>query len=219
MKDKFAFWKKSYIRPIGAVVAVACSVGALQYMVSGGQLSPATAALLADPLSVLSGRSPGSRSSGALLQSKKAYAHDRTSGTGTGPAAPSERVLSNVRTRPPVAVPATETGLIPVLPTGDAIIPDEAVTSFPAGVPAPGGGFGGGGFPGTISGGGGGGTPGTGGAVGVGGNGGGVPSVPSAVPEPSTWALMLTGYFLVGIGYRRRRKSASTVPLAADTVR
>ena len=213
MNYKIAFWARSHVRSIGATIAVACSILALQFLIGGGQLSPATAALLADPLAILSGRSPGSRSSGALLQSKHAYARDRTSHKSIGPAAPSERVLSNVRTRPPVAVPLTETGLIPGVPVGDLIIPDDAVTAFPAGVPATGSGIGGGGFQGTGAGVGG--APGGGG----GGNGGGVPSVPSAVPEPSTWALMLTGYFLVGILYRRRRKSASTVPPAANTVR
>ncbi len=203
MNDKIAFWAKSHTRSIGVTITAACSVAALQCMISGGQLSPATAALLADPLSILSGRSPGSRASGALLQSKQAYASTVKPGNGNVGVPPSERVLANVRTRPVEPLSETDTNVLPALPNTDALIPEEGVTAFPSGSPVFGGG-GVGGFPGTVPAGGG------GGGGGGGGNSGAIPSVPTAVPEPATWAFMLTGYFFIGMMYRRRRVIRAT---------
>ena len=77
-------------------------------------------------------------------------------------------------------------------PIGDA--PYTLGSETLAGVPSSGGGFGGGGF------------------IGGGGPGGGCVVVPgpalppfaSAVPEPSTWTVMLIGFFAVGVALRRR---------------
>jgi hypothetical protein len=61
---------------------------------------------LADPLSVLAGRSPGERSSGVLLQTKNAAPRPtRVASRGPRPA-PAEKVLSAARPAAPAAAPA-----------------------------------------------------------------------------------------------------------------
>jgi len=40
-------------------------------------------------------------------------------------------------------------------------------------------------------------------------------SIAGAVPEPSTWALMLLGFFVVGTGLRRRSKQSNGAPANA----
>ena len=42
----------------------------------------------------------------------------------------------------------------------------------------------------------------------------GVLSVPTGVPEPSTWAMMLIGFGAIGFGMRRQRRSAALPQLA-----
>lgn len=201
MNDRLVFWAKSHARPICAVTAVVGSLVAWQCSLPAGPLRSAAAALLEDPLSILSGRSPGARSGGALAQSKHAYQHDRTRDRGRPAELPSERVLANVRSRPVASIPETEVGLLPALPISDTASFGGAPTSIPFGAPVSPGGIAATGFPIAASG-----VVG-GGAGGVGGNTGAVPMVPSPIPEPNSWALMLTGYFLVGTAYRRRRKA------------
>ena len=50
---------------------------------------------------------------------------------------------------------------------------------------------------------------------GQGGYGGSLTFTPAAVPEPSTWAMMLVGFGAVGFGMRRSRKSSSVAMQAA----
>lgn len=72
-------------------------------------------------------------------------------------------------------------------------------------VPASGGSF--------IGGGGGGGTPGGGGGTGSGGAGGG--GIPGAVPEPSTWILLLFGFGAIGASLRRTKATSKRAGLCA----
>lgn len=200
MNDRFVFWAKSHTRSICAVTVVVGSLVASQCLLFAGPLRSAAIALLDDPLSILSGRSPGSRSGAALAESKHAYQRDRMRENSRPDELPSERVLANVRSRPVAPIPETEVGLLPALPSSDTANFGGALTSIPFDAPVSRGGIAATGVPIAASG-----VVG-GGAGGIGGNTGAVPVVPSAIPEPNSWALMLTGYFLVGTVYRRRRK-------------
>lgn len=201
MNDKLVFWAKSHVRLICAVTVAVGSLVASQCFPSAGPLRSAAFALLEDPLSILSGRSPGARSGAALAQSKHAYQHARMRDHEKPGELPSERVLANVRSRPAAPVPETEVGLLPALPSTDAASFGEGLPGIPFSAPVSRGGIAAAGFPSGASG------AVAGGAGGGGGNMGAVPVVASAIPEPSSWALMLTGYFLVGTAYRRRRKA------------
>jgi len=213
MNDRLVSWAKSHVRPICAVTAVVGSLVASQCFLSAGPLRSAAFALLEDPLSILSGRSPGARSGGALAQSKHAYQHARMRNHGKPGELPSERVLANVRSRPAAPVPETEVGLLPALPSSDADSFGETLPGIPFSAPVSRGGIAAAGFPSGASGA-------VAGGVGVGGGGGNmgaVPVVASAIPEPSSWALMLTGYFVVGTAYRRRRKLHLTKRASNDS--
>lgn len=172
-------------------------------------------AAVQDAASLIRGRSPGQRGPVSLLKGK---------GKGKFRALPSERALAASRAPAPDALP------VPLLAAGQPFLdaPELAfafgpplLAELPAfGVAAPGfaavfpglpvlvGGIGGG--VGVIGGGGGGGVtpPPTG--------GGGTtppptpappPVVTPAIPEPGTWATMLTGFGMVGWALRRRRRS------------
>jgi len=201
MNDRLVSWAKSHVRPICAVTVAVGSLVASQCLLSAGPLRSAAVALLEDPLSILSGRSPGARSGGTLAQSKHAYQHARMRDHEKPGELPSERVLANVRSRPAAPVPETKVGLLPALPSSDAASFGEGLPGIPFSAPVSRGGIAAAGFPSGASG------AVAGGAGGGGGNMGAVPVVASAIPEPSSWALMLTGYFLVGTAYRRRRKT------------
>ncbi|KQS04974.1 hypothetical protein ASG11_12540 [Sphingomonas sp. Leaf357] len=151
-------------------------------------------------MSVFADRSPGTRTSAALNQTKKARAHDKNASRAVAALPPSERVLSNVRTRPPAAVsdaPQYTDALLttPLATDGAAIIPDigvlPPVSVAPTGV---------GSIPGFVPGG-----------VGFlpGGGGGGVtpvePGVPG-VPEPSTWMMLIAGFFAIGWALRAKSR-------------
>jgi hypothetical protein len=191
---------------VGAATLVA--VPALVFATRGTVVETALAAAIADPASILSARSPGSRGAGALTQTKLKQTKLRQtkpryarSGVRRTPG-PTERVLGQARTRPDGA-----------LPLGDAADP---ILGLPLAVPA-----------GAFSGLGGDGTPATGpgtvafGGVpitGIGGGGGGGIVVPptnptqppvTAVPEPATWMMTILGFFAAGFGLRRRRRSAA----------
>ena len=157
-------------------------------------LLAAAAAVLSDPDALFAARSPGARAEGALTDTKpgRAPVHD------AGLPPPSERVLTNVRTRAPVpfidALPPA--GAIPFVDVpyaaGTAPGPGDLLGGPPIGlVGTPGGGGG------LIGGGG----PGGGGG---GGGGGQIPGI----PEPSTWAMLILGFFGVGGAMRRRRRAA-----------
>jgi hypothetical protein len=159
------------------------------------------AAALADPLSVFAARSPGARAPGALTQTKPSRSKGAERPVKLAEVFPSERVLSNVRTRQPdvpadlpdalfvgpVAGPAGGVvpgidAITPIVPTGNGGIPIFA----PGGVGpiVPGGGGGGGEIPTTPT----------------------TPVTPS-VPEPTTWLMMIAGFFAVGSALRSRRFS------------
>lgn len=170
-------------------------------------------AALQDPLSLFAQRSPGERS-GALLPIKP----QRTAAAG-----PQERVLSTIRERePPIGLGPVEDN--PVFPSGappaEDVLPgtggDPGVfAGSPAGFGAPaplapfasrvgqpGPGGGNPGAPGEptpplVE------DPGTppGGGPPVSG-----PSV-SPVPEPATWAMLILGFFAVGVALRRRERT------------
>jgi hypothetical protein len=145
-----------------------------------------------DPLLAFMQRSPGSRSPGELIQSKKAAA--KLPGSR---AMPHEQVLANVRYATPGmdsvddATPNPDSSFFePVAFSGSsdtslpAIFPQSAYTNSESGI-----GIGGGG--GGIAGGGGGG----------GGDAGTIVAIP-AIPEPATWSMLLLGIFLIGRNLR-----------------
>ena len=158
------------------------------------------AAALADPLSVLAGRSPGERRAGALAQSKPVAAK------------PTERVLSNIRTRPPLVAPGKKTNSL--VPTGIApgLIDLSPVAGGVVGAAAPlspvinGGGGGGVGFiagPGFVTGGSAGSGPGTSPTPDA-------PDVVTVVPEPQTWFMMIAGFFFIASALRSRRRELTS---------
>ncbi|HXS07044.1 MAG TPA: PEPxxWA-CTERM sorting domain-containing protein [Rhizomicrobium sp.] len=154
-------------------------------------------AALADPLSLFAERSPGERGGGALLSTK--------------PGGPHERVLSEVRDRDPPAGDPPELAITP-----------EDLAALPGGAP------GAGGAPGDPAGdplgnnffapsipSGGGGPPFLPASFGAPPGGpppnGPIPPVidppgAGAVPEPATWAMLLLGFFAVGVALRRRER-------------
>lgn len=154
------------------------------------------AEVLRDPLSILAQRSPGERDPGALLQTKKP--HTRVAAAGrprAAPPAPTERVLSAVRTRPPPMLGIDTLALGPIIPVIDAPVfpvpPPLTGRILPAGVPIA--------FvnpPPSIC---------CGGEVPPG------PPVtppvvpPAPIPEPQTWLTMILGFFAMGWALRRRR--------------
>jgi hypothetical protein len=181
-----------------------------------GAMASAVASAVADPGAILSARSPGGRTPGALTQTKKRkkLANTRL------PRLPAERVLSGGRTRPGAGLPDAPLAYgpsafdgLPVAPIvlADNLAPLPTIPGVPVIGLEPGGGAGPGG-PGGIPGGGGGviGDPGD--EDGGGDNPPAPPTTPGgggevpAVPEPSTWATFILGFFLAGGALRRRRK-------------
>jgi hypothetical protein len=158
---------------------------------SGGGLMAA----LKDPLSLFAERSPGERGAGALLSTK--------------PDKPEERVLSSEREREPPLGAAS----VPPDPAF-SFAPDALANSLPQervlgdardGPFIPLGNF----FDPDIS-------PGRSfNTVPPGGPGGGVgiptdPGIPSGIPEPGTWAMLILGFFGIGMAARRRARSGLT---------
>jgi hypothetical protein len=150
--------------------------------------APANFAALGDPLSYIADRSPGERGAGTLLSTKPNFG-------------PQERVLSTERDRnPPAGVPSEMTNpVFGTLPAGPG-----TENALPGAIAVPGdGGAGDSGDTGFFP-------------------GGGFPSVPNAtqflpfaagptiltdvpgVPEPATWAMLILGFFAVGMSLRRR---------------
>ncbi len=173
------------------------------------------ASMLLDPLSVFAERSPGLRGAGALAQTKLAYARARPARGPGAPSAPSERVLSNVRSRPAMPAAPLELGSERPLSIGAPlldlpVLPDNAL-SLPllGSIPGGSGGSGPVGFPAIGS---------TGGVP-----GGSVtpPSAVPAVPEPATWLSMFVGFFFIGFAVRsqRRREVRTRVACLAATAK
>lgn len=188
---------------IGAAALVALPVSYVA--TSNGEGMRLVTAALADPMAVLAGRSPGARDPNALAQSKpiKKVA-------AAGPAAPRERVLSNVRTRP-----ASPAGSKPVAQLAPAPVgmPELAIPFNAGSAPSnpfvpvtgigPGGGLGLPETPGFVVGGSPGGQPGPGAVVNP-----EIPAPVSAVPEPTTWLMMICGFLFVGFSLRSRRRAS-----------
>ena len=194
-------------------IVVLCAAGTAVIVTPARDLRMIGSAL-ADPLSVLSDRSPGARGAGALTQTKPANSGSSltSSEPGDGGHGATERVLANVRARPPAvgipassALPGTETLSSLGSPAAAAATPGEGGVPFasggPGGVPALGG------FTPTSTGGGGGG-PGGGGPGGGGESSGGTSSggvvTPPGVPEPATWIALMLGFFAIGGALRYR---------------
>jgi len=163
---------------------------------------PAALAVLPDPLSIMTARSPGERGHGAMFSIKQTKRPRQVANV--RPRGPRERVLSNVRERTPAGI--VPGGDLPITPGG--FVPDLApVTPDALGPVGPGGG--GNGF---------GPTP-----VFPTGPGGNIPGVPGptptptpttpvpAVPEPATWAMMAVGFAITGFAVRRRKRTPATV--------
>jgi hypothetical protein len=189
--------------------ALALSAAGLVVFSSGGialtsRISPsAVAAALADPASLLAKRSPGARGAALFrIKHKAPPAAPVKPGVFGPPGPPADKPPvagpTEAKLPPPASPPAPPTPALPV----DTVIP-------PPGPPAPGlvileG-------PGPEEGGG---TtefagPGLGGGgpafISPGGPGGAVVTIPSAVPEPSTWAMLIIGFFGLGAILRARR--------------
>lgn len=189
----------------GAVVFGIAGVGSELPGTSSEAAAPAGTFRLGDPDSVFDARSPGGRRYGWLVDTKQ----PRT-GFDVGP--PAERVLTSVRQRPvPPVVPGGGVPVSGYTPGDGTLVPetvgpagetplDTVVPTNPGGVFIPGSPIIGGGTGGGGNGGGGGGTGGTPGGT----DPGTTTPIPPAVPEPSTWAMLILGFFAMGTMLRRR---------------
>ena len=185
----------------GSFMVLALAAGYFILGTGGG--SALAAGMLANPLSVFAERSPGIRNPGALAQTKRAYAKTKSPTREGTSRAPNERVLSNLRVRPPVApIPSESDSQIPQSvgssALGSPVLPEQP-QGFPVSLAAPGvtGGTGVVGFP---TGGGAGGPPGDSGTP---------ATLVSAVPEPSDWLMSIAGFFLIGTFLRSHRLRAA----------
>jgi len=181
---------------VGAAALVA--VPALMLVGHGTALQSALAAAIADPASILAGRSPGARTPGAFTQTKLRYAKPSVRQHRN----PTERVLGQVRTRPNGAVPWGG-DVNPLIGMALDIPPGAFGEILGDGL-----GLGGPGVVGFA------GAPATGVVGGPGSIGGGTPPIQpvfppvSAIPEPSTWLMTILGFFAAGVGLRRQRTTA-----------
>lgn len=195
---------KSWLLALLAMVALPAG-----YVGSGAANgNDALQALIADPMSVFSARSPGARSSGALVQTKTAYAPNLQAtadflGIGPGMGLPGGEGAMGPEPDLGFASPDAGDSVAFTIP-GSLYGASEAGPFFGAiGFGAGGLPFGGSGF--------GSGTPGGGGTV----PGGTTPISPApgatAVPEPEMWLMMIAGFFAVGSAMRggSRRNSGA----------
>jgi len=207
-------WKKASRALTGLVLVLAPTSLPDGQLLAKSSIA-AFAAALRDPMALFAARSPGARGAGATYQTKPAYSVPATG--------PIERVLSSARQRPGAVAPADPAlaGVFPdaALPTGNAQSGMAGGTSgsgLPVDPPIAGGGG-----PGYLP------LP----TFGSGSGGGGgfflpnlppevtpssPPSLPpvGAVPEPSTWALFILGFGLVGAALRHGRSAGAQLPLA-----
>ena len=197
---------QSVLSQFGLKDAVAQTMGA------AGQAMLQTSNALKDFL----GRSPGERGTTDLLKGKSKSAGGDKQLARAEPT-PVQRALGKIFDQPVEDV-ASLGALPPVVSLADEIVnavaPGSALPPLASGP----GIF----IPGTGSGGGGGGG-GTGGGPGGGGGGGGgviitpppVPPVINAVPEPSTWALLILGFGAIGASIRRANVTSRRAKLCA----
>ncbi|MDR6787261.1 hypothetical protein J2Y58_000602 [Sphingomonas sp. BE138] len=170
---------------------------------------PAALAVLPDPLSIMTARSPGERAAGALYATKHAKGPRRrqlaSAPPPRGPAAPGERVLSGVREREPIGV--VPGGALPITPAG--FVPDLPVPVTPGALgPLPPGGGTGFNPPPVFP---------TGPTTGIPGVTNPTPTpTPTpiepapAVPEPATWMTMLLGFAITGLAVRRHKRTRAS---------
>lgn len=187
--------KAHWLWASGSFILAVFTAGYFILGTAGG--SALAAGMLANPLSVFAERSPGFRNPGALAQTKLAYAKAKSPRREGAARVPNERVLSNLRSRPPVPPIASESDSqipqsigLPAL--GFPVLPEQ-LQGFPVLFAGPGV-IGGTGVVGLPTGGGAGGTPGDSGTP------------VSAVPEPSDWAMVIAGFFLIGASLRSHRR-------------
>lgn len=170
--------------------------------------SPAASAIAAGGSSILqtlAARSPGERGSVALGKPQSAKVALPVEDE-PGKSGPTQRALGKIFT-------PEELGLAPAGgPAAALAAPGVPLGAAPALAGLPGGGLGsagGGGAGGGTGGGtGGGGAGGGGSAIGPPGAGVGPPTIPSGVPEPATWVMMILGVALAGGALRRGRRAA-----------
>jgi hypothetical protein len=190
--------KPRWVWVSGTLVLVTLSAGYLAFGASAGGAIVGSA--LANPLSLFAQRSPGVRGAGILAQTKLAYTNRKLPAHHSGVRVPGERVLSGTRSRPRAAPAASEPSIGGPLSSGVPVLglqesPRDALVSPVSFAPTPG--IGGAGVTGLVGGGGTGGVPGGNGTP---------PETVTAVPEPSTWLMMIAGFFLAGVSLRSRRR-------------
>lgn len=209
MTDKLAAAnpKRKAAWRIASVLAVAACLLGLAELTWGDDRVPGRP--IDSVIRLLEGRSPGERHNAALTKVKKSVSKNKTDEL-------HQRVLGKVfPPAPPPGVPPQERLVIPPLLDSAELtypplelawtaedLPRPAGGGFYYGPPIGGrsGGSNGGGFGGSTGGGPGGGPIGSGVTPPV-------PEVPSAVPEPETWALMLLGAAFCAAALRRGKSS------------
>lgn len=172
-------------------------IGIEQVAMGKGLTPAALAAIAKDPMSLFASRSPGARAEGALMLTKQKHEIAPPSAPGDSaeqkfpPAFPAIEENPPIETAHPVEAawetnPPPPEGEVPPLASLGLIsapIP-ETPDGYPSDVPPGGGGGGGGGCCTTIT---------------------------EGVPEPSTWAMLIIGFFSIGHAMRARRRSAKLV--------
>jgi hypothetical protein len=171
---------------LGVIGAAVLAVGALGYSSGATSVAKAVGAAIMDPLAVLEGRSPGEREAGALFQTKPRPVAPVARVRPRRPGMPAEPVAAVPPPTPFIDLPGAPVPLGGEVELPIAPVVFGGVPGGPGGPPIP-----------------------------VFGGGGGFPPPPpvvppvvtppvAAVPEPSTWAMLILGFGLVGAVLRRQ---------------